>query len=165
MNTQSNLRPAPPSNLLPPIEDPIIATPGKASTEQTSGKPQQVIRNRKSLLPLWISLIAGIGGSSLLFVLLIAAMIVIGASSRPQPSYSYGYDNYGYGNGAYQSGAYQSDAYSDWNGQYGGQGRYSEFQGEMEFGGMPYTSGTFDNSGEGNDVIMLDGEVLNLPPY
>lgn len=37
------------------------------------------------------------------------------------------------------------------------------FSGEAEVGGMPLVSGTIDQSGEGNSVFSVDGEVLNLP--
>ena len=37
------------------------------------------------------------------------------------------------------------------------------WRGEAEIGGMAFTSGTIDVSGQGNDVFMVDGEVLDLP--
>jgi len=37
------------------------------------------------------------------------------------------------------------------------------FRGEAEVGGVPLVSGTLDESGEGNSVYSVDGEVLELP--
>ena len=38
-----------------------------------------------------------------------------------------------------------------------------EWAGEAEIGGVAFTSGTVDPTGEGNDVFAVDGEVLDLP--
>lgn len=44
-----------------------------------------------------------------------------------------------------------------------GTGGNGYFRGRAEVGGMPFVSGTFDESGQGNHVISVDGEVLDLP--
>jgi hypothetical protein len=53
-------------------------------------------------------------------------------------------------------------AYVEDQGGYG-YGEEGAFRGEAEVGGVPIVSGTVDDSGEGNHVFSVGGEVLDLP--
>lgn len=64
---------------------------------------------------------------------------------------------------SYYSDQYASEQYYGSNGSFGAYAPDGYWQGESSIGGMPMTSGSTDYSGQGNDVFMVDGEVLTLP--
>lgn len=141
----------------PPSAGSALPPVNQAPPVQMSGavhQPPQVVTSSNKSRSVWIVAITGMVLGITFFVFLVGIVIVFSMQpGSPSQDYYYGQTTY----------PQQMD--DPWNNPYGAPGGYSEFQGEAEYGGMPYTSGSYDNSGGGNHVFSQDGEVFNLPPY